>query len=76
MKSLKNLMNRLTAEGLDISELERMVGDLEDAETCSDVDYYEGQIYGVLVGLSIMGYITADEANSIQNAVEEGDDEE
>ena len=76
MKKLNELMNRLTAEGRDLSELERMVGDLEDAETCSDIDYYEGQIYGVLVGLSIMGYITPDEVNSIQNAVEEGDDEE
>lgn len=76
MKSLKNLMNRLAAEGRDITELERMVGDLEEAETCTDVDYYEGQIYGVLTGLCIMGYITPDEVNSIQNAVEEGDTED
>lgn len=75
MKSLKNLMNRLAAEGRDITELERMVGDLEEAETCTDIDYYEGQIYGVLTGLCIMGYITPDEVNSIQNAVEEGDTE-
>lgn len=76
MKSLKNLMNRLAAEGSDITELERMVGDLEEAETCTDVDYYEGQIYGVLTGLCIMGYITPDEVNSIQNAVEECDTED
>lgn len=76
MKSLKNLMNRLAAEGRDITELERMVGDLEEAETCTDIDYYEGQIYGVLTGLCIMGYITPDEVNSIQNAVEEGDTED
>lgn len=76
MKSLKNLMNRLAAEGHDITELERMVGDLEEAETCTDVDYYEGQIYGVLTGLCIMGYITPDEVNSIQNAVEECDTED
>lgn len=76
MKSLKNLMNRLAAEGRDITELERMVGDLEEAETCTDVDYYEGQIYGVLTGLCIMGYITPDEVNSIQNAVEECDTED
>lgn len=76
MKSLKNLMNRLAAEGRDITELERMVGDLEEAETCTDVDYYEGQIYGVLTGLCIMGYITPDEVNGIQNAVEEGDTED
>lgn len=76
MKSLKNLMNRLAAEGRDITELERMVGDLEEAETCTDIDYYEGQIYGVLTGLCIMGYITTDEVNSIQNAVEEGDTED
>lgn len=75
MKSLKNLMNRLAAEGRDTTELERMVGDLEEAETCTDIDYYEGQIYGVLTGLCIMGYITPDEVNSIQNAVEEGDTE-
>ena len=75
MKSLKNLMNRLAAEGRDITELERMVGDLEEAETCTDIDYHEGQIYGVLTGLCIMGYITPDEVNSIQNAVEEGDTE-
>ena len=75
MKSLKNLMNRLAAEGRDITELERMVGDLEEAETCTDVDYYEGQIYGVLTGLCIMGYITPDEVDSIQNAVEECDTE-
>lgn len=76
MKSLKNLMNRLAAEGRDITELERMIGDLEEAETCTDVDYYEGQIYGVLTGLCIMGYITPDEVNSIQNAVEECDTED
>lgn len=76
MKSLKNLMNRLAAEGRDITELERMVGDLEEAETCTDVDYYEGQIYGVLTGLCIMGYITPDEVDSIQNAVEECDTED
>lgn len=76
MKSLKNLMNRLAAEGRDITELERMVSDLEEAETCTDIDYYEGQIYGVLTGLCIMGYITTDEVNSIQNAVEEGDTED
>lgn len=76
MKSLKNLMNRLAAEGRDITELERMVGDLEEAETCTDVDYYEGQIYGVLTGLCIMGYITPDEVNGIQNAVEECDTED
>lgn len=76
MKSLKNLMNRLAAEGRDITELERMVGDLEEAETCTDIDYYEGQIYGVLTGLCIMGYITPDEVNGIQNAVEEGDTED
>lgn len=76
MKALKNLMNRLAAEGRDITELERMVGDLEEAETCTDVDYYEGQIYGVLTGLCIMGYITPDEVNSIQNAVEECDTED
>lgn len=76
MKSLKNLMNRLAAEGRDITELERMVGDLEEAETCTDIDYYEGQIYGVLTGLCIMGYITPDEVNSIQNAVEECDTED
>lgn len=76
MKALKNLMNRLAAEGRDITELERMVGDLEEAETCTDIDYYEGQIYGVLTGLCIMGYITPDEVNSIQNAVEEGDTED
>lgn len=76
MKSLKNLMNRLAAEGRDITELERMVSDLEEAETCTDIDYYEGQIYGVLTGLCIMGYITPDEVNSIQNAVEEGDTED
>lgn len=76
MKSLKNLMNRLAAEGRDITELERMIGDLEEAETCTDIDYYEGQIYGVLTGLCIMGYITPDEVNSIQNAVEEGDTED
>lgn len=76
MKSLKDLMNRLAAEGRDITELERMIGDLEEAETCTDVDYYEGQIYGVLTGLCIMGYITPDEVNSIQNAVEECDTED
>lgn len=76
MKALKNLMNRLAAEGRDITELERMVGDLEEAETCTDVDYYEGQIYGVLTGLCIMGYITPDEVDSIQNAVEECDTED
>ena len=76
MKALKNLMNRLAAEGRDITELERMVGDLEEAETCTDVDYYEGQIYGVLTGLCIMGYITTDEVDSIQNAVEECDTED
>lgn len=76
MKALKNLMNRLAAEGRDITELERMVGDLEEAETCTDVDYYEGQIYGVLTGLCIMGYITPDEVDGIQNAVEEGDTED
>ena len=76
MKSLKNLMNRLAAEGRDITELERMVSDLEEAETCTDIDYYEGQIYGVLTGLCIMGYITPDEVNSIQNAVEECDTED
>lgn len=76
MKSLKNLMNRLAAEGRDITELECMVGDLEEAETCTDVDYYEGQIYGVLTGLCIMGYITPDEVDSIQNAVEECDTED
>lgn len=76
MKALKNLMNRLDAEGRDITELERMVGDLEEAETCTDIDYYEGQIYGVLTGLCIMGYITPDEVNGIQNAVEEGDTED
>ncbi len=76
MKALKNLMNRLAAEGRDITELERMVGDLEEAETCTDIDYYEGQIYGVLTGLCIMGYITPDEVNGIQNAVEECDTED
>lgn len=76
MKALKNLMNRLAAEGRDITELERMVSDLEEAETCTDIDYYEGQIYGVLTGLCIMGYITPDEVNGIQNAVEEGDTED
>lgn len=76
MKALKNLMNRLAAEGHDITELERMIGDLEEAETCTDIDYYEGQIYGVLTGLCIMGYITPDEVDSIQNAVEEGDTED
>ena len=76
MKSLKNLMNRLAAEDRDITELERMVSDLEEAETCTDIDYYEGQIYGVLTGLCIMGYITPDEVNSIQNAVEECDTED
>lgn len=76
MKALKDLMNRLAAEGRDITELERMVSDLEEAETCTDIDYYEGQIYGVLTGLCIMGYITTDEVNSIQNAVEEGDTED
>lgn len=76
MKALKNLMNRLAAEGRDITELERMIGDLEEAETCTDIDYYEGQIYGVLTGLCIMGYITPDEVNSIQNAVEECDTED
>lgn len=76
MKALKNLMNRLADEGRDITELERMVGDLEEAETCTDIDYYEGQIYGVLTGLCIMGYITPDEVNGIQNAVEEGDTED
>lgn len=76
MKSLKSLMNRLAAEGRDITELERMVSDLEEAETCTDIDYYEGQIYGVLTGLCIMGYITPDEVNDIQNAVEEGDTED
>lgn len=76
MKALKNLMNRLAAEGRDITELERMVGDLEEAETCTDIDYYEGQIYGVLTGLCIMGYITPDEVNGIQNAIEECDTED
>lgn len=76
MKALKNLMNRLAAEGRDITELERMIGDLEEAETCTDIDYYEGQIYGVLTGLCIMGYITPDEVNGIQNAVEECDTED
>lgn len=76
MKSLKNLMNRMAAEGRDITELERMVVDLKEAETCTDIDYYEGQIYGVLTGLCIMGYITPDEVDSIQNAVEECDTED
>lgn len=76
MKALKNLMNRLAAEGRDITELERMIGDLEEAETCTDIDYYEGQIYGVLTGLCIMGYITPDEVDGIQNAVEECDTED
>lgn len=76
MKALKDLMNRLAAEGRDITELERMVSDLKEAETCTDIDYYEGQIYGVLTGLCIMGYITPDEVNGIQNAVEECDTED
>lgn len=76
MKALKDLMNRLAAEGRDIAELERMIGGLEEARTCTVIDYYEGQIYGVLTGLCIMGYITPDEVNSIQNAVEEGDTED
>lgn len=76
MKALKDLMNRLAAEGRDITELERMIGDLQEARTCTDIDYYEGQIYGVLTGLCIMGYITPDEVNSIQNAVEECDTED
>lgn len=76
MKALKDLMNRLAAEGRDVTELERMIGDLEEATTCTDVDYYEGQIYGVLTGLCIMGYITPDEVNGIQNAIEECDTED
>lgn len=76
MKALKDLVNRLAAEGRDITELERMIGDLEEARTCTDIDYYEGQIYGVLTGLCIMGYITPEEADSIQNAVEECDTED
>lgn len=76
MKALKDLMNRLAAEGRDITELERMIGDLEEARTCTDIDYYKGQIYGVLTGLCIMGYITPDEVNGIQNAVEECDTED
>ena len=76
MNALKDLMNRLAAEGRDITELERMIGDLEEARTCTDIDYYESQIYGVLTGLCIMGYIIPDEVNSIQNAVEVGDTED
>ena len=33
MKALKELMNRLTAEGRDLSELERMIDDLAAAGT-------------------------------------------
>ena len=71
MKALKELMNRLTAEGRDLSELERMIDDLADAGTMDEINYYEGQIYGVLVGLSIMGYIPPEEADELQNSVEE-----
>ncbi|MFV8254065.1 hypothetical protein ABI153_05495 [Faecalibacterium prausnitzii] len=71
MKALKELMNRLTAEGRDLSELERMIDDLAAAGTMDEINYYEGQIYGVLVGLSIMGYITQEEADELQNSVEE-----
>lgn len=71
MKALKELMNRLTAEGRDLSELERMIDDLAAAGTMDEINYYEGQIYGVLVGLSIMGYITPEEADELQNSVEE-----
>ena len=71
MKNLNELMNRLTAESRDLSELKHMIDDLKDANTMEDINYYEGQIYGVLVGLSIMGYITPEEADSIQNDVEE-----
>lgn len=78
MKALKNLMNRLTAEGRDITELERMINDLTGATTVEEITHSENriygvlnQIYGVLVGLSILGYITPDEVNDIQNAIEE-----
>lgn len=71
MKALKELMNRLTAEGRDLSELKRMIDDLDAAGTMDEINYYEGQIYGVLVGLSIMGYITPEEADELQNSVEE-----
>ena len=46
MKALKELMNRLTAEGRDLSELERMIDDLAAAGTMDEINYYEGQIYG------------------------------
>lgn len=45
--------------------------DLDAAGTMDEINYYEGQIYGVLVGLSIMGYITPEEADELQNSVEE-----
>ena len=71
MMNLNELMNRLAAEGRDISELKSMVNDLTSATTVEEITRSESQIYGVLVGLSILGYITPDEANDIQNALEE-----
>ncbi len=66
-----SLIERLKADGKDTCEVEAMANAFKESGY-TDFEFYQNQLYGVLVGLAIMGYITPDEAIGIMNELEAG----
>lgn len=66
-----DIVERLKADGKDTCEIESMLDAYKDADF-NDIEFYQNQLYGVLCGLAVLGYITPDQVNEIQNELEMG----
>lgn len=55
--TLTKLIHDLKNSGKDICELDAILTGFQEAQSLEDVEYYQNQIYGILVGMTILQYI-------------------
>jgi len=70
MKNFNELLNKLNNDGHNTNDIMNIVNDFK-AASFEETDYYMNQLFGILVGLNALGYITADELNAINQSIEE-----
>jgi len=66
------IKNQLEADGNDAAELDAMLKAFEDADSFSEKEYYQNQLYGFICGLAALRYITPDDVNDVMNRLDCG----
>ena len=71
-RTISTIIASLKADGKDTCEAEAMVEAFKEADDLAGIEFYQNQLYGLLVGLTIMGYLSVENINEAMNEMESG----